>query len=596
MLGLLPGAGGTQRLPKLVGIQQALTMATTGQNIKPSKAKKMGLVDNVADPAALRDAALLAVRGLMDGSIKAQPKKKALMNRLLEDNAAGRSILFQQAEKQIMKQAGTNYPAPMEILRCIRTGVEQGPEAGFREERERFGRLGMTPQSRALRGIYHGQTELKKNPYGAPKHPIQTLAVLGAGLMGSGIAQVSAVQGNARVLLKDKDNKGLARGIDQMEKNLMPKVKKRRMTKFEMDRAMSQITGLTDESASLDAHLRQADGMIEAVFEDLELKQKIFREMESKLPSHAVLASNTSAIPIRSIAEGVKDPSRVIGMHYFSPVDKMPLLEIIPHQGTAPEIVSAAFDLGRRQGKTVIVVKDVPGFFVNRSLGPYMAETMVLLAEGVDPAKLDKAMKSFGFPVGPITLADEVGIDVAQHVQTFLADDLGARMAGAIPEAMQEMASQGLHGRKSGKGFFTYATKKQTPLERIQSIVGMGPKQGRQVNPDARRIMKKYAKSDGRGDDISVEEIQERMSLRFIKEAMHCLEDGIISSPMHGDMGSIFGIGYPPFRGGPFMQADIEGADKLMGKMQSYADKHGAHFAPPQILQDHAKSGKKFRQ
>jgi enoyl-CoA hydratase/long-chain 3-hydroxyacyl-CoA dehydrogenase len=584
MLGLLPGAGGTQRLPKLVGIQAALTMATTGQNIRPAKAKKMGLVDGVADPNALEHAAVLAAKGLADGSVKkGGGKKKALMAKLLEDNPVGRAVLFNQAGKMIAKKAGSHYPAPAAILECIKAGVEGGHKAGSAKEAAEFGRLGMTPVSAALRSIFHGQTACKKNPYGKPSRRLDTVGVLGAGLMGAGIAEVTA-QAGYNVLLKDKFGAGLDRGLAQIDADLAPRVKKRAMSKFDKDKLVSSIVGLAEDVAPADAwkkHFSQADLVIEAVFEDLGLKHKVIAEMEEVLPEHAVFASNTSAIPIADLAKGSKRPEQVVGMHYFSPVPKMPLLEVIPHEGTDKDVCAAAVAVGLKQKKTVITVKDVPGFYVNRCLGPFLVEGVALLQEGADPEKLDKAMKSFGMPVGPITLADEVGVDVAYHVASFLGDKLEDRMDGADVGMMKEMVDAGILGRKAGKGYYSYGG-------------GKGGK-GRVINQEAVSILNKYrASAPQRVEDVEASVLQERMMSRFLKEAILCLQDDIIKGPVDGDIGAVFGIGFPPFLGGPFRYADALGTAKLADMMSRYADQLGGHFAPPQLLVDMAKTNAKF--
>jgi len=296
------------------------------------------------------------------------------------------------------------------------------------------------------------------------------------------------------------------------------------------------------------------------------------------LRDDAVFATNTSALPIASIASVAKHPERVIGMHYFSPVDKMPLLEIIRHDGTSDAAASVAVDVGLRQGKTVIVVKDVPGFYVNRCLGPFMVESIALLNEGVAPEALDKALKKFGFPVGPITLADEVGIDVATHVATFLGDKLQNRMQGANPETMKSMVAAGLLGRKTGKGFFVYGADKKAK---------------KVLNSEAVAILNKFKTSD-KGATLPESDMQNRMVLRFMNEAFFCLQDDIIRNPTDGDIGAVFGMGFPPFLGGPFRYADQLGLQKVVDMMNRYADSVGNQFTPAPILVDRAKAGKPF--
>lgn len=555
-------------------------MITTGKNVRPDKARRSGLVHEVADPFALENAAVMAAKELASGSRKASSKKKNLVSKLLEDNPLGRSVLFSQARKQGEKKSGGHYPAIPAIFDAVEAGVSGA--GGYAKEAELFGKLVVTPESAALRSIFFGMTALKKNRFGTPERPVKTLGVLGAGLMGAGIAEVSVTKG-IRVLLKDRDVASLARGEKQIRGNLDTKVKRRSMTAFERDRTLSSVVGLTDADESWTKHFGQADMVVEAVFEDLGVKHKVIQHVEQFIPEHCVFATNTSALPIGDVAKASKRPERVIGMHYFSPVDKMPLLEVIRHEGTSDEVAALAVDVGLRQGKTVIVAKDVPGFYVNRCLGPFMAESMALVQDGVELEHLDKVMKQCGLPVGPITLADEVGIDVAAHVASFLGQHLGQRMLGPNPEALQALVKAGILGRKSGAGFFMYPK------------TGKKQKGARQLNQEAAKIIAKYR--EGRpqtGKELGSEEIQQRMLSRFVNEAALCLQDGIIANAVDGDIGAVFGMGFPPFVGGPFRYVDAMGSAKFVDMMNRFADKYGPQFAPAPLLQDMAKSNKKF--
>ena len=539
----------------------------------------MGLVDQLADPNALEVAALQAARGLADKSLKIKRKKRNMMEFALEGNPLGRNVLFKKANEMMMKASGGHYPAPKKILELVEKGCNSG-FTSYEDEMNGFADLVMTPESKALRSIYFATTALKKNPYGEPKKKADTVGVLGAGLMGAGIAEVSVTK-NMRVLLKDLNQDGLSRGEKQIEGNLAKKVKRKRMLKFEKDRTMGNVIGLTQDMKSWPKHFSQADLVVEAVLEDLNLKHAVIKETEQYIPEHCVFATNTSALPIAEIAKASKRPENIIGMHYFSPVDKMPLLEIIPHEGTSENTIATAYDVGLRQGKTTICVKDVPGFYVNRSLGPYMSEVMDLVMDGADPLRVDKALKSFGFPVGPINLADEVGIDVAGHVQSFLGDNLGVRMSSPHKNAstiLPKMMEKGLLGKKSGKGFFEYDKK--------------GKRKG--VNSEAQKLVDEIRAGTAKRE-LSDQEIQERMVFRLLNEAIFCLQDEIITSPRDGDIGLIFGIGYPPFQGGPFRYLDNGlGIETFVSKMQSYAEKYGPQFEPAPLVVDMAKSGKKF--
>ncbi|RHZ04163.1 hypothetical protein DYB31_013118, partial [Aphanomyces astaci] len=513
MLGLLPGAGGTQRLPKLVGLQAALDMMLTGKNIKPDKALKMGLVDQVADPYALETAAIDAAEGLASGKTKKKTKAKGVVNRLLEDTPL-RSIVFQKAGEMVAKKTGGHYPAPKLILEAAQAGY--AGSNGFEVESTNFAKLSQTPEAKALMSIFFGQTQLKKNRYGKPSKPVQTMAVIGAGLMGAGIAQVSATKG-IRVLLKDRDAASAAKGEDHVRKSLDDRVKKRRMTGYDRDVVMSNVIPLSDQDEVWKAHMKHADLVIEAVFEDISLKHKVIQGLEPFLSPDCIVATNTSALSVAEIAKASQRPENVIGMHYFSPVPSMPLLEIIRHPGTSDDVAARAVDVGLRQGKTCIVVKDVPGFYVNRvypvaclmvyimasrCLGPYIAETLALVESGVEIERLDKLMTKWGLPVGPITLADEVGVDVGAHVNQTLSQALGVRMQGGNPAIFQDMINAGFLGKKTGKGFYIQPTNKKSK---------------KTINPEAVAIVHKYQTRDLK---LSDEDATNRLISRFVNEAI----------------------------------------------------------------------------
>jgi len=559
MLGLLPGAGGTVRLPRLVGLQEALKMITAGGNVRPQQAMKSGLVNEVVEPAALERVAVQAARELAAGTLSSKVKKRGGMIAWFLESPLGLPVLFREARKKIQAATGGKYAAPFAILEVVEKGWRGGKEAGFAAESAAFGTLGMTDTSKALRGIFFSDTATRKLLSsvstvggGAPPPPVTNLAILGAGLMGAGIAQVSVATAGIKVVLKDREAGSVMRGEKQVWDGLSAQVKRKRMTAFERDRAFSSITPVSDSDSRWRTHLSRCDAAIEAVFEDLGVKHAVVKALEELLPPDALIATNTSAIPIAKIAAGAeKNPSRVVGLHYFSPVEMMPLAEVIPHAGSSPAAVSTAISLAQRQGKKVILVKDVPGFYVNRCLAPYMTEGMALCtAGGVDPVTLDKAMKDFGFPVGPVTLMDQVGVDVAYKTFSTLKDALKGRMVGGSPGALEALVAGKMLGKKTGAGFFLWP--------------GPGEKEkkgeARPVNPAALAILKEHRKtsaSDGGGSPISTLDIQQRMLLRFIKECIHCAEDDILSPGAQatnpkaayatGDIGAVFGIGFPPF-------------------------------------------------
>lgn len=592
MLGLLPGAGGTQRLPRLVGAQAALDMMLTGKNIRVKKAKKMGLVDDVVLPFGLEDVAVEAAKRIVAGKLKHKEREPSPQDRALEETGPGRALLFKQAKGMVMKQTRGLYPAPLAILDVVETGLNKGMEAGLEAEAKRFGELSQTPESKSLISLFFGQTALKKNRFGDDAKPVHTLGVLGAGLMGAGIAQVSVTKGS-RVLLKDVSMDGAARGLKQIHGALNKRVRRKAMTSFAMKQTMARVSGQTDY-----AGFQNADLVIEAVFESIDLKHRVLKEAEEHLPEHAVFASNTSALPISAIAEASKRPERVVGMHYFSPVPKMPLLEIITTDKTADDAAAMAVQYGIKQGKTVIVVKDGPGFYTTRILAPLMDEAVILMSEGMDFHRLDGTMKAFGFPVGPVTLLDEVGIDVGAHVAHDLGEAFGARVTSANPEAAKAMVDAGMLGRKSGKGFFLYEERdgfdgQVDKVKKTLSKVFGGSSGGKPVNPEALKVLEKYMKSDA-SRDLDPSELQQRVALRMVNEAALCLQEGILRDAVDGDIGAVFGLGFPPFRGGPFRYVDQVGPSAVVSTLRRLADKYGERFEPAPILVDMAKAGKRF--
>lgn len=566
-LGLLPGSGGTQRLPRLVGLQKALDMILTGKQLRAAQAKKAGLVDEVVPNSILLEA---AVKRALKGKPQREPVKLNLVGKVLERTPFGRNLLFGQAEKQTLKKTQGNYPAPLKILQVIKTGVEKGMQAGLAAEAKAFGELCMTSESAALRSLFFATTQMKKESGAGDVKPLKVrkAAVLGGGLMGGGIANVTATKGGIAVRLKDINQQGIANALKYSYSLLEKKLKRRFISKAELQKQMSLITGTTDYSGFHDV-----DIVVEAVFEDLALKQQMVADIEQHCTEHTVFASNTSSLPIGQIAAKASRPENVIGLHYFSPVDKMPLVEVIAHDKTSAQTIATTVAFARKQGKTPIVVKDGAGFYVNRILALYMNEAAAMLLEGEPVEKLDKALVKFGFPVGPVTLLDEVGIDVGAKISPILASELGDRFTA--PAAFDKLLSDGRKGKKSEKGFYLYGKnskkgKKQVD-DSVYTVLGVTP-----------------------APRLNSEEISSRCMVQMLNEAVRCLEEGIIASARDGDIGAIFGIGFPPFLGGPFRYIDQLGAASLVAQLRNLESRFGSRFTPAALLLQMAEQQQKF--
>ncbi len=565
-LGLLPGAGGTQRLPRLIGIQRALDMMLTGKNVYPRQARRMGLVDELIHPYGLLPAAINVARRLAQKPYR-RPDRRSFIEKAIEATPIGRNIIYKKAREMVLRQTMGNYPAPLKILEAVKTGMEQGMNRGLEVEARLFDELVRTPVAKNLIRLFFQMTEKKKNPYAEKVRHIRRLGVLGAGLMGSGIADVSINNGYS-VVMKDVSYEALSRGMKGIYDNLARKVRRKIITPFERDQILSRLTPTTDYR--LFAHV---DVTIEAVFEDLAIKHRVLAETEAATPDHHIFASNTSSIPIQKIAEKAQRPEQVIGMHYFSPVQKMPLLEIIVTPQTAEWVTATAFEIGVRQGKTVIVVNDGPGFYTTRILAPMLNEALLLLEEGGEIRQIDRAMRQFGFPVGPIKLIDEVGIDVGAHVTDVLATLFEARGARAT-DAMKKLADAGYLGKKNRKGFYQYNN---------------GKKKSREVNTEIYRFF-----GGPQRKTFPVEMIQQRLAFMMINEAAYCLQENILTNPTDGDLGAILGLGFPPFLGGPFRYMDTLGLPKVVSTLEQLAKDFGPRFQPAPMLKEMADKGQRF--
>jgi 3-hydroxyacyl-CoA dehydrogenase/enoyl-CoA hydratase/3-hydroxybutyryl-CoA epimerase len=568
-LGVIPGMGGTQRLPRLVGLQAALDMILAGRNVRAAKALKMGLVDEMVHPSILLDIAVDRAAALSDGRIKRSRRRGGPGDLLLAGNPFGRSVVFKKARESVLEKTHGQYPAPLAAIDAIKAGYDRGFKSGLNLEAKLFGELAVSDVSRQLVYLFFARNATRKDPGVSGNAPapreVRKLGVVGAGFMGAGIASI-AVQEGTLVRVRDTELPRIAAGLRAVRDVLKERLVRKQITRLQFDDMMVLAGGSTDYSG-----FGSADLVIEAVFEDVGVKHTVLREVEPVIDDTAVFASNTSTIPISKIAEAARRPERVLGMHFFSPVHKMPLLEVIVTPATSAEATVTAVAYGKVLGKTVIVVNDGPGFYTTRILCAYMNEAGRLLDEGASVESIDAALVDFGFPVGPITLLDEVGIDIGGHVGQVLYEAFGARTAPA--ESLRRVVASGRKGRKGHSGFYLYDEKGEKGA----------------VDPSIYGVI-------GRNDrrPIPAEEISERCVLAMVNEAAMCLEEKILRSPRDGDVGAVFGLGFPPFRGGPFRYIDSVGADVIVERLEDLHGRFPARFSPAGILIEHARARKRF--
>ena len=577
-LGLIPGLGGTQRLPRLIGVTNALDMILTGKNVRAKKALQLGLVDEMVHPAILLDVATRRALELADRSLK--PKRtgpKGLAAMALDGNPLGRAVVYRKARESVMEKTHGHYPAPLAAIDVVKYGLSHGQEKGLSQEAKVFGQMALTPQSKELVFLFFATTSLKKD-MGVPEpsptpRSVEKIGVLGAGFMGAGITSVAVQQGTL-VRLKDTDAARVGKGLVAVREVIKERLDRRQITRPQFEDMMALAGGTTQYTG-----FGNVDLVVEAVFEDLGVKHGVLQVVEQLVPGDAVIASNTSTIPIGKIAAGMQRRERVLGMHFFSPVHKMPLLEIIVTKETRKEAIVTAVAYGRKLGKTVIVVNDGPGFYTTRILSAYMNEAGRILDEGVKVDTIDEALVEFGFPVGPLTLMDEVGLDVGGKVGAVMAESFGARM---MPGAgVRRVVESGRTGRKGRSGFYLYDEK--------------GKKGG--VDPSVYEIMGGSSKTPDiamQPPELPRDEIANRCVMAMVNEAIRCHEEGILRSARDGDIGAVFGLGWPPFRGGPFRWVDAVGADEILSRMDTLDGRFPERFKPAALLVEMARTRARF--
>lgn len=563
-LGFIPGWGGCVRLPKLIGVARALEMIMSGKILSAKEAQKYGLVNVVTESDKLLPEAMRVAREGASVNVVMTSQEK-IQQMLLETNSFGLDIMRQIAYKGMMAKTKGKYPAVKEALNVIIKSASLPEKKAFEAESAAFAQLAMTNVSRNLVGIFFAQQESKKLPVKlAESNKIVTVGVLGAGVMGAGIAQVAAKAGY-KVIVKDVKQEFVDKGKTTITKLFSGLVQRHKMTQEEMDKIMKETIFTTEY-----APLANCDLVIEAVIEDLEAKKKVLAELEAVISKDFVFASNTSSLSITKMAEAARKPSSVVGIHFFNPVHKLPLVEIVKAQQTDQETVALAMSFAMKLGKTTVVTADAPGFVVNRILAPYMREAAVLAEQGIPIEDIDKAMKSFGMPMGPMALLDEVGLDIAGKVVHVMYEALGDRFAE--PGLMKAIHELKLLGKKGGKGIYLYDEKEKP--------VG--------VNPDLQARIKASPKK------VQKSQIQDRLVLLMLNEAARILEEGIVEEPSQLDLAIIFGTGFAPFEGGILRYADSQGVRLLCDKLELLAQVEGKRYEPCELLRKKARSRQNF--
>jgi 3-hydroxyacyl-CoA dehydrogenase/enoyl-CoA hydratase/3-hydroxybutyryl-CoA epimerase len=558
-LGIFPAWGGTSKLPRLIGLPGALDIVLNGKVLDGKRAKKVGLVDDVVEPGIVLEVA----KKFADRGKRNVPGRTKFY---IEGNPVARNIIFNKAKQAVMKQTRGQYPAPLKAIEVMAYAMANGVERGMAREAEEAAALVNNDVAKNLVQLFFLMEESKKDPYAARPNDVSYVGVLGAGVMGGGIAQIVADKTDAEVRMRDINLKAIGGGMKAASKVWRKKVERRRMTRGEMQRKLARITGTTDWTG-----FSRADIVIEAVVESIPIKRQVLAEFEALAKPGAIFATNTSTIPITQIAAEAKHPENVVGMHFFNPVDKMPLVEVIRGEKTSDAAMITTAALARKLGKTVVYCNDGPGFVVNRILGPYMNESGFLLQEGNSIESLDKAMLDFGMPMGPMALLDEVGIDVAAKVAGILMGAFGHRMEKS--DVVEKLYADGRHGKKNGKGLYLYENgKRQGPDASVYKLLG--------ITPHA-------------ADDKAV---VERMILAMINEASLILDEKIVASAGELDLAMIMGTGFPPFRGGLLRYADSLGTPYIVSRLDELSSRHGKRFLPNAPLKKLAERDGKFYQ
>ncbi len=575
-LGILPGWGGTLRLPRLIGLPQALTMILGGRPVDGRRAMKLGLADAIAAEPFVEDEARRFIENVLTKQgqrevVRRRRRCVGRMARLLSAMPIGRALVLRQARRQVMARTRGHYPAPLAALEVVRKTYPGSLAAGAPIETEAFAGLAGTSISRNLVWLFQASQRLRKaHPSKGGAYPVRRAAVIGAGIMGSGIAW-SLARSGINVRLKDVSWDAVASGMAAAAAAFRSLVKRRKMTKYEMNMAMHRIAPAIDDTG-----FDGVDIVIEAVAEDMEIKKTVLRAIEKSVRPSTIICSNTSSLSLDDMASVLKHPERFVGLHFFNPVPRMPLVEVVAGPLTSNDTVVAAAELVKKMGKTPMIVSGCAGFLVNRILLPYLIESAWMFEEGVQPQRIDRLLEDFGMPMGPLELVDEVGLDVGYKVAKVLEEAYGPRMH--VPEALGAVAETGgFLGKKSGAGFYKYRKGRKRPNRRVERLAR-----------DARR-------EDGiTARDLTDEQIVDRAILIMVNEAARCLEEGVIAEPEALDMAMVMGTGFAPFRGGLLRYADERGVVLIRDRLAELAAEFGERFKAAPLIEKLAGNGGRF--
>lgn len=571
-LGIFPGFGGTVRLSRLVGVDYAIEWICMGSENRADKALKVGAVDAVVESDKLLDAALDIIRQCNEGKLDHMARREEKKGKIKLNNMES-MMAFETSKAFVAGQAGRNYPAPVEAIKVMQKHAMMTRDKAIEVEAKGFAKMAKTNVAACLVGLFLNDQELKKKAKQWEKEaaPVKLAAVLGAGIMGGGIAYQSALKGTP-ILMKDINQDGINLGLKEAKKLLTKRVDKGRMKPDQMADVLNNIVPTLNYG-----EFKNVDIVVEAVVENVKVKDAVLTELEDLVREDAIITSNTSTISIDTLAKNLKRPENFCGMHFFNPVHMMPLVEVIRGEKTSDRAIATTVAYAKAMGKTPIVVNNCPGFLVNRVLFPYFGGFAGLVRDGADFQQVDKVMEKFGWPMGPAYLLDVVGMDTGKHANEVMAEGFPDRMKSDEKSAIDVMYENKRYGQKNGKGFYAYEEDRKGKQKKV-------------VDESSYELLKPIVKQQ---NTFTEEDIIARMMIPLCMETVRCLEDGIVESPADADMGLIYGIGFPPFRGGALRYIDDMGVAEFVELADKFADL-GPMYHPTEKLRDMAKSGQKF--